>query len=185
MNSTNLFSKTPPLRLFFLAALPGAVSMLASALYQTLDGVFVGRFLITISREFGSGGRELGNRLADQLGYAYYDREIEEGIAEKMDMDVNYVSRFMERGSLTNIPLHFGRTLSGDYSLKQRVNMLLEHQRPVRPGDGPHSCPIHGILVPAEAKLGRIPPAEVWIGLGIGKCSAGASEFGSGANNSL
>ena len=45
MNSTTLFSKTPPLRLFFLAALPGAVSMLASALYQTLDGVFVGRFL--------------------------------------------------------------------------------------------------------------------------------------------
>lgn len=45
MNSTALFSKTPPLKLFFLASLPGAVSMLASALYQTMDGVFVGRFL--------------------------------------------------------------------------------------------------------------------------------------------
>ena len=28
--------------------------------------------VITISREFGSGGRELGKRLADALGYAYY-----------------------------------------------------------------------------------------------------------------
>ena len=45
MNSTALFSKTPPLKLFFLASIPGAISMLASALYQTLDGVFVGRFL--------------------------------------------------------------------------------------------------------------------------------------------
>ena len=45
MNSNALFLKTPPLKLFFFAAIPGAVSMLASALYQTIDGVFVGRFL--------------------------------------------------------------------------------------------------------------------------------------------
>ena len=42
MNSAALFSKTPPLKLFFLASLPGAVGMLASALYQTVDGIFVG-----------------------------------------------------------------------------------------------------------------------------------------------
>ena len=45
MDSNKLFAKTPPLKLFFIASLPGAVSMLASALYQTLDGVFVGHFL--------------------------------------------------------------------------------------------------------------------------------------------
>ena len=45
MNSRALFLNTPPLKLFFLASLPGAVGMLASALYQTIDGVFVGRFL--------------------------------------------------------------------------------------------------------------------------------------------
>ncbi len=45
MKSNTLFLKTPPLKLFFFAAIPGAVSMLASALYQTIDGVFVGRFL--------------------------------------------------------------------------------------------------------------------------------------------
>lgn len=32
--------------------------------------------IITISREFGSGGREVGKRLADALRYGYYDREI-------------------------------------------------------------------------------------------------------------
>ena len=45
MQSQTLFTKTPPLKLFFIASLPGAVSMLASALYQTVDGVFVGRYL--------------------------------------------------------------------------------------------------------------------------------------------
>ena len=45
MDSQNIFLKMKPLRLFFFAALPGAVSMLASALYQLIDGVFVGRFL--------------------------------------------------------------------------------------------------------------------------------------------
>ena len=45
MNSTALFAKTPPLKLFFLASLPGTISMLASALYQTIDGIFVGQYL--------------------------------------------------------------------------------------------------------------------------------------------
>lgn len=48
MNNTDakrLFAQTPPVRLFFAAAVPGAVSMLASALYQTLDGIFVGNFV--------------------------------------------------------------------------------------------------------------------------------------------
>ncbi len=45
MQSNTLFIKTSPLRLFLLASIPGAISMLASALYQTLDGVFVGHFL--------------------------------------------------------------------------------------------------------------------------------------------
>ena len=45
MESTVLFSKTPPLKLFAIAAIPGSVSMLASALYQLLDGAFVGRLL--------------------------------------------------------------------------------------------------------------------------------------------
>ena len=45
MNSAALFLKMPPLKLFFLASLPGAISMLASALYQTIDGIFVGQFL--------------------------------------------------------------------------------------------------------------------------------------------
>lgn len=45
MSSTAFFSKTPPVKLFFLASIPGMISMLASSLYQMIDGVFVGQFL--------------------------------------------------------------------------------------------------------------------------------------------
>ena len=33
-------------------------------------------FVVAIGREYGSGGREIGRKLADQLGYAFYDDEI-------------------------------------------------------------------------------------------------------------
>ena len=41
---------------------------------------------ITIGRQFGSGGRELGKRLAEKLGYAYYDSEIISQISQKTDL---------------------------------------------------------------------------------------------------
>ncbi|HCA33542.1 MAG TPA: cytidylate kinase-like family protein, partial [Lachnospiraceae bacterium] len=37
--------------------------------------------IITIGRQFGSGGREIGRRLAERLGIAYYDKEIVTEIA--------------------------------------------------------------------------------------------------------
>ena len=45
MDSKALFLQTRPVRLFFTAAIPGIISMLASSLYGLLDGIFVGRIL--------------------------------------------------------------------------------------------------------------------------------------------
>ena len=45
MDHNTLFAKTPPGKLFVLAALPGAIGMLASALYQLIDGILVGQVL--------------------------------------------------------------------------------------------------------------------------------------------
>ncbi len=44
-SSEELFSQTPPLRLFLTAALPGGLGMLVSSLYDLVDGVFVGQFV--------------------------------------------------------------------------------------------------------------------------------------------
>ncbi len=45
MDSKTLFSKVTPLKLFFIAAIPGMVSMFASSIYSTLEGMFIGQYL--------------------------------------------------------------------------------------------------------------------------------------------
>ena len=67
--------------------------------------------IITISREFGSGGRELGKRLADALNFPYYDKEIISAIAQKSNLDENYVENILQKGLTTNFPLTFRNTL--------------------------------------------------------------------------
>ena len=46
------------------------------------------RTIITIGREFGSGGREIGQALASTLGIAYYDRELLVAAAKDSGMSV-------------------------------------------------------------------------------------------------
>ena len=84
--------------------------------------------IITISREFGSGGREIGKRLADDLGYAYYDKEIVEAISEKHSLDENYVSYALDGGMFRNVPLHFGRTFSYSPTLMSNETKLFAEQ---------------------------------------------------------
>ncbi|MBO5069330.1 MAG: cytidylate kinase-like family protein [Roseburia sp.] len=66
--------------------------------------------IITIGREFGSGGREVGKRLADELGIAYYDNEIITEIAKRTQLAEGYVQHVMENSPSTLIPITIGRT---------------------------------------------------------------------------
>lgn len=50
------------------------------------------KIIITIGRQFGSGGRELGKRLAEQLKIAYYDKEL----LNKAAHDSGLTSDFLE-----------------------------------------------------------------------------------------
>ena len=56
--------------------------------------------IITVSREFGSGGRELGKRLAEELGFAYYDREIVATLAERTGMNEEYLEHQLEQRNM-------------------------------------------------------------------------------------
>lgn len=67
--------------------------------------------IITISREFGSGGREIGKRLADLLGFEYYDREIISEVAKIGNFDEKYVEYVGENGYSSGFHLTYGRTL--------------------------------------------------------------------------
>lgn len=74
------------------------------------DGVVMR--IITVSREFGSGGREVGKRLADELGIAYYDREIITAIAEKSSLDEDYVEKMIESRMYKSYPFTFSHTFA-------------------------------------------------------------------------
>ena len=84
--------------------------------------------IITISREFGSGGREIGKRLADELGYAYYDKEIVTAIAEKHELDESYVTYALEGSMFRSYPIHFGRTFSYTPTLVSNDTKLFVEQ---------------------------------------------------------
>ena len=47
--------------------------------------------VITISREFGSGGRTIGKRVAEALGIPCYDSELLQKIAEESGFHVSYI----------------------------------------------------------------------------------------------
>lgn len=55
--------------------------------------------VITISRQFGSGGREIGKRVADQLGIPFYDRELITAAAEKTGLDEKLFEKVDQRGT--------------------------------------------------------------------------------------
>lgn len=52
--------------------------------------------IITISREFGSGGRYLGKQVADKLGIAFYDKDIIAKVAEESGLTKEYVEKYGE-----------------------------------------------------------------------------------------
>ena len=52
--------------------------------------------IITISREFGSGGRFIGEEVAKKLGIAYYDKNIISQIAEKSGLSPDYIQESAE-----------------------------------------------------------------------------------------
>lgn len=54
--------------------------------------------IITISREFGSGGHSLGKAVADRLGWKYYDKELVQQVADKTGFDPAFVE---ETGELS------------------------------------------------------------------------------------
>ena len=67
--------------------------------------------IITLSREFGSGGREVGCRLAEELGIAYYDQEIITEIAKRTALSERYIQQIVERKPLLPFPIHTRQTL--------------------------------------------------------------------------
>lgn len=86
--------------------------------------------IITISREFGSGGRELGKRLADLTGYDYYDSEIIAAVAKNSGLAPDYVESTLSDHGWQNLSLTYRRTLSSaSYVQSSQIQLLVEQKK--------------------------------------------------------
>lgn len=81
--------------------------------------------VITIGREFGSGGRELGRRLAEALGYEYYDNEVLTEMVKHTEMSENYIKEIVEGKSHRLFPITVEHTFiaGSDYTIQQVQNI--------------------------------------------------------------
>ena len=85
--------------------------------------------IITISREFGSGGRFIGEKVAKKLGIAYYDKNIINEIAEKSGLSPEYVQKNAELSPEKGL---FAYAFAGrDITGKSVEDMVYEAQRKV------------------------------------------------------
>ena len=92
--------------------------------------------IITISREFGSGGRELGKCLADLTGYDYYDSEIIYTIAKNIGVAPDYVENTLSNHGWQNLAITYSGTLSSTtYVRASQVQMLVEQKKAIERRD--------------------------------------------------
>ena len=82
-------------------------------------------FVITIGRQFGSGGREIGQIVADKLGIKYYDKELLAAAADSSGVNAEFIEEteekspgFFSRSNLStiNIGYSIGNFFSIDFS---------------------------------------------------------------------
>ena len=79
--------------------------------------------IITIGREYGSAGRQIGYKVAEDLGIKLYDRELLERAAKKKVVSVKNFLRHMMR----NLPIVFcGLLVMDSYSF--RVSFIQLHR---------------------------------------------------------
>ena len=87
------------------------------------------RSIVTISREFGSGGREIGKRLADKLNVPFYDKELlemaskESGIARELFVknDESYTNSFLYSLVMGSYPISPDGRLNPELPLNHKI----------------------------------------------------------------
>lgn len=95
-----------------------------------------GKFVITINREVGSGGRTVGRKLAERLGVKYYDKALVEVLTEKYGLTLGEIERLKAEKEKTHWWEEFNRfyrsfkdSLSGDKEERPTTAAMFETER--------------------------------------------------------
>lgn len=118
--------------------------------------------IVTISREFGSGGRELGKRLAEALGIPCYDKEIIEMVAQKRGLDRDYIANISEK----DIPIFYSSTIARRFIAPypvttQAIDILVAQQEIMKELLSKASCVIVGRA--ADVVLRDMNPINLFV----------------------
>lgn len=102
--------------------------------------------IITIGREFGSGGREFGRRLAEELGFDYYDKEIISEIAKHTALSENYVQQVIEKNPHDLFPITVGHSFSyvDAYTLEKKQKVFRAQEKVIKEMAEKSNCVIVG-----------------------------------------
>ena len=91
--------------------------------------------IITISRQFGSGGRSIAKAVAEKLGYDYYDSELVERVAKETGFSQDYIAdageyapgRSILSYALSSGTPHTGATMNAtDYLWATQCRIIME-----------------------------------------------------------
>jgi len=86
--------------------------------------------VITISRQYGSGGRELGEKLAGKLGIPLYDKELINMIAREENIEISLLEAYDEEEPDLNS--YTARDIAPDYQIDMAKKVFEAYSRVLR-----------------------------------------------------
>lgn len=86
--------------------------------------------VITISRQYGSGGRELGEKLAGKLGIPLYDKELINMITREENIEISLLEAYDEEEPDLNS--YTARDIAPDYQIDMAKKVFEAYSRVLR-----------------------------------------------------
>lgn len=85
-------------------------------------------FVITISRQFGSGGRQIGERLAEKLGLPFYDKTLIELAAGYSELAPEFIAEAEDAGISKSMLFHIAIQGYSDKSMRIKDNPYVQNE---------------------------------------------------------
>lgn len=118
------------------------------------------RKIITVSREFGSGGREFGKRLAEHLGVGYFDGEVVEALARQTSLDKGYLDKVLENG-VTHFPASYANSFSRISAASNSAMLIAKQHNVIKEIAKNNDCVIVGRG--ADSVLDDLKPFKIFV----------------------
>ena len=99
------------------------------------------KVVITIGREFGSGGREIGIKLSEKLNIPFYDKELILHTAEKTNLEHSIVEKYDEKHSF---PAFSSSNIFDIYQMPMSDRIYIAQSDVIRDLASKESCIIVG-----------------------------------------